>query len=121
MGYIARRREEAARAERDDAAETQAWIASVDRIEHLLPSDGSLTVNVVEELRTLPVRQRPSEVANEIAYWTARHFTSELAARRSRKAILASQEAKEAGDPAGQEKDMLQYRYMKQISEQLAL
>ena len=121
MGILGRRREEAAAAKREDAIETQAWIAWVDGIENAMPSDGVLTVGVVEELRAPPIRQRPSQVGRDLAYGTARQFTSQLAARRSREAILESGEAKAAGDLDSMNLHMLRYRYMQEISERLAL
>lgn len=121
MGLFARRREEAAAAERENAIETQTWIAWVDGIERDMPSDGVLTVGVMEALRTPPVRQRPLQSANDLAHATARAFTSKLAARRSREAILKSQDAKVVGDQDSMNMHMLRWKYMQEISERLAL
>ncbi|TSE15684.1 hypothetical protein B1A87_006990 [Arthrobacter sp. KBS0703] len=121
MGFFSRRREEQAAREREGAADAERWREWVEGIANQMPDHGMLTVEVAAQLESPPLREIASEAEADINYFTARHFTSEYAARLSRKYILESEEARQADDQETRDRQLRRCKYMQEVSARLAV
>ncbi|MCB5294333.1 hypothetical protein [Arthrobacter sp. SO3] len=121
MGLFSRRREEQAARDRDGAADAEMWREWVEGIANQMPDHGMLTVEVAAQLEALPLRETSSEHEATLNYYTARHFTSQYAARLSRKYILESEEARQAGDQEARDTQLRRCEYMQEVSARLAV